>query len=487
MRPLAAAACLCAALLLAAPSVDAAQAAPQRSAQDDGQARIFRQMGLDPAPFIAEMIGLTLHLPESAHVQARQIGESVAYIIGDGPEPQYWRMQVEAVRLVQPAAADEQVVMPDVASFLDRILSRQTDYEVVQRLTPRYGGADGQLCYIRRTPPGSEPVINGWLVLPSGQASLIIISISVLPEVFDEFRPVFDRSFSTIRIRTEEQREHEQQSRIVNGHVLLASITPQRLRDLVGARQWFRTYRPGDGSPLGADQELACSVVEVLAAQRGQLDPSRDPEKFNALEQEEGLMVRVQGRIIVDPRRDMYYDTIASYWMSWDQTREAWSVLGTQRQGQASRTEAETGVRTSPSVASPIPRLTVIASDPTPYEWDVPETYLSQPLAWLLGRLLPRESTEPVFCTYYFYNARGRAPSLSLRYDRWEPLDDGSGHWQLATLLHKDQPPDISVYAADGSLIRRLRPNGDITEPTTREQLLRLWQSKGLRTGPASP
>lgn len=458
-----------------------AQATP-----DEGQARLFHQMGLEPAEFNAEALGLSLHLPEKANVQVTRVGDRPAYIVADAPQPTYWRMQIELVTLAPPPV-DEPLTIPDTDGFLDRILSRQSDYQVLLRESHSYGGMDGRLCYIQRTGAQGDSVINGWLVLPSGRSSLIVISISALPSVFPDLKPLFDKSFGTIRVKTQEERSIEDRARVEAARNILASITPERLRALVGAQQWFRTYRPAAQDGSTAEQEIACSVVEVVQAPRGALKPNRDVGKYTPLEKEQGIMVKVQGRVVVDAPRGVYFDSVAMYWMAWDQSSEAWSVLGTHRQGEASRTEGETGLRTAPSVGNPIPHLTVVRADPAPYEWDVPEVYLSQTLAWLLGRLLPRDVTEPTFYTWYFYNARGMRPALTLRYDRWEPLSDGSGHWQLSTLLSKDQPPDVSIYAADGTLIRRARPTGEITEPASREQILRLWKAKGLRTGPSSP
>lgn len=454
---------------------------PASAQEEDPQARIFRSMGLETVPFNAETVGITFHLPAQAHVRVRQRGDQPVYVVSDSPEPKIWSLQIESVKLDTVSES-----WADADDFLNQILVRQTDYQLLSRESPQYGAVDARLCYIQPNLSSGGKAINGWLVLPSGRSSLIVVTILCMPEFFPDLKPLLDRSFSTIVLKTEEQRRLEQRARIEVGREFLASLTPQKLRSLTGLRQWFRTYRPVPADGSAQETEIACSLVEVIEARRGELNPNRPEDKYSDEEQELGLMVRLQGRVIVNVQRNIYYDTIAQYWMSWDQSSEAWSMVGTHRQGQASKTEAETGLRTAPSVGNPIPRITVIRADPTPFEWDTPDVYLSQPLAWLLGKTLPRDTLDSRVFSYYFYNARSSTPSITLRYDRWEPLGDGSGHWQLATLLDKNQPPDVSTYAADGSLIRRTQPNGTITEPTTRENLLRLWRSKGLRTGPST-
>lgn len=450
-------------------------------AQDgDEQARLYRRMGLEPVAFNAESLGLSMHLPEGASIQAKSQADRPVFIISDTPQPTFWQFQVESVPLQSPSQK-----WADAEEFLNQILTRQTDYQVLSRETLQFGGLDARLCYIQRSLSSDDPVINGWLVIPSGRAALLVFTISSLPEFFPDLKPLLDQSFSTIQLVPQEQRNLEQRARIENGRELLKSFTSKRLRSLVGLSQWFRTYRPARDDNSTGETEFACSLVEVYEAPRGALKQNYPIEKYTDVEQEKGLMVRVQGRVIVNAERGMVFDTLALYWLAWDQSSEAWSILGTRRQGQASQTESETGIRTAQSVGNPIPSLMVIRSDPAPYTWDVPDVYLSQPLAWLLGRLLPRDQAESTFYCYYYYNARTLTPSISLRYDRWEPLRDGTGNWQLATLLDKSIPPDVSIYAPDGSLVRRTRPTGEVTVPITQEHLRRIWRSKGLRTEPS--
>lgn len=453
---------------------------PGLAQEEDEQTRIYRRMGLEPVAFNAESLGLRMHLPEGASIQTRPRAEQPVFIISDTPQPTFWRFQVESVRLQSPS--DQ---WADAEAFLNQILTRQTDYQVLTRESPQFGDRDARLCYIQRALSSGNPVINGWLVIPNGRASLLVFTISSLPDFYPDLKPLLDQSFSTIQLVTEEQRNLEQRARIENGRDLLKSFTMERLRSLVGLSQWFRTYRPARPDISTRETEFACSLVEVYEAPRGALKQNYPIEKYTQVEQEKGLMVRVQGRVIIDAERGLVFDTLAMFWLSWDQSSEAWSILGTRRQGQASQTETETGIRTAPSVGNPRPSLTVIRSDPSPFTWDVPDVYLSQALAWLLGRLLPRDLTESTFYCYYYYNARTLTPNISLRYDRWEPLRDGTGNWQLATLLDKSLPPDVSIYAPDGSLVRRTRPTGEVTVPITREQLRRIWRSKGLRTEPS--
>ena len=176
--------------------------------------------------------------------------------------------------------------------------------------------------------------------------------------------------------------------------------------------------------------------------------------------------------------------------MAWDQSEELWNVVGTHRQREASRSESETGLRLAASVGQPKPVLKVIRAEDyertsQPYEWPVPEVYLSQPLAWLLGKVLPKDISEPREYAWYYYNTQEDEPSLSRRVDQWRPVQQGAGKWMLTTQLQPDADPIVARYDKDGALVKQVRPNGVVTEPTTLEELRRIWRSKGLplRTG----
>ena len=90
---------------------------------------------------------------------------------------------------------------------------------------------------------------------------------------------MLESSFSTIQIKSDEVRSLEHMSRIENGKRFLKSITRERLESLIGLRQWFRTYKPASTDRSTVETELACSVVEILRARLGELDPKR-PERL---------------------------------------------------------------------------------------------------------------------------------------------------------------------------------------------------------------
>jgi len=227
--------------------------------------------------------------------------------------------------------------------------------------------------------------------------------------------------------------------------------------------------------------------VEVLEAKRGAINPDRPEDKYTAIEKTPGLMVRVQAKLVIDVQRKDFYDSSATYWMAWDQSEETWSIVGTRRQGDAEISESETGVRESEESSKGSPKLVVMKrsenTEPVPYQWDVPEVYLSQALGWLAGRLLPRDGDQTRKLAYYFFVSSNLTPKVYLRLDEWAPSSDGSGGWSLTTQFTSDSAPFTSTYSRDGSLIRRSHADGSITEPISLDELRRIYKSKGLNVG----
>jgi hypothetical protein len=325
-------------------------------------------------------------------------------------------------------------------------------------------------------------------VLPTSERTFLVFAIQTLPEYFEQLRPVLEASFNSVAIRSAEQLANEKLQRLDVARNFLGSLTPQKLRSLIGLNQWTRIYQPASASM--PETEKGYSVIDVSEAKRGVLDPAKDEKNYTGIENKLGLLVKVQGRLLIDPQRNIVYDSIAMYWMAWDQSEEAWSVRGTKRQGEAEQTEAETGVRTAELSGNP-PRLSVIlarnVSDTRePSEWAVPDVYLSQPISWLLSRVLPRDITSPQQYSWYFYSYAGAKSQMTLRLDTWEPTSDGSDTFTLTTRMSSDTLPVVSVYRKDGSLLRRTHGDGVITETTTLEDLRRIWKSKNLPMGSKS-
>ena len=454
----------------------------QTGPASEGAHRSTVAAGLDPSPVSIDPLGLQMNLPLGASVAVEKFGDRTAANISDNPAMPTWSLRIQAMTstLQNPTPAAQ------IEDLLRELRSNNERFTALTNEPVRISGLDGHLCYLKRTAPSGEQYISGWLLLPIAEREMMVLSLQTLPDYFEQLRPTIDASFQTISLRSLEEIAAERKTRLEAGQAFLQSITPEQLKSLVGLKQLTRIYRPAS-TQTGAPTELGYSLLEVLEAKKGQLNPERHEASYDADARQLGLMVKVHGRVVVDADRNIYYDSLAMYWMAWDQSEEAWSVLGTHRQGDATQTEAETGVRNA-ALPGTAPRLTVIKADNAtnyrePHEWLVPDVYMSQPIGWLLSQLLPKDITAPQEYSYYTYNFASRTPHVSQRLDIWAPARDGSDTFTLTTRLSSDAAPVTAIYTRSGDLVRRIHSNGVITEPVALEELRRLWRAAGLQLG----
>lgn len=420
-----------------------------------------------------------MYVPQSQILSDRAGGQLVVTLQDPALTPG-WSITIQHMVVTPGATAEGQI-----QQHLESLDAAGHPFELIENRAVIAGNVRGQLCYIRQSAGGDdgEAIVAGWLILPAGPDVMLVFSILAMPEELPFLRNQLEAAFGTINLQSAAEVSLLRRSRVENGRALLEGITAERLRPLIGTHQWSRIYRVDQE---GHEHEVGYTLLEVYEAKRGALNPKRPESSYSAAEKQDGIMVRLQGRVIGDVQRRVFYDSIALYWMAWDQSEEAWSVRGTQRQGQAQRSESETGVRVAASAGHPIPTLQVIRQRSSdyqrdPYEWSVPDVYLSQALAAVLGRLMPRDVGASGEYSYYFYNFSHSVPQLTQRTDRWE-VDD-RGRWKLTTRLSVDTPPIVSLYSATGEFLETRRPDGSVTVPTSIERIRQIWLSKGLPIG----
>jgi hypothetical protein len=319
-------------------------------------------------------------------------------------------------------------------------------------------------------------------MLPNGPGRLMVFAVVYAAADDARLKPIFANCFNTIRLQRPAEVVSERESRLDAGRRLLETFTPPRLRSLVGRSQWYRLYQPG----ATGDTEIGYSLLEVREGKRGELNPGRLERNYAEAEQQTGLLVSVQARLVQNPELGSYIDSEQLYWMDWDRSQEAWSVRATIRQGDIEMSEAETGVRTPPLSPANLGAITVIRSDSqfrarSPYEWRVPEAYLSQPEHWILGALLPHDVDQPREFSFYFFQSS--RIEISQRIDRWERLEQSPPRWKLSTRPRPDDDPTISIFDDVGMLLQQTRPDGTVTVTSTSDQIRRRWETSGLRWG----
>ncbi len=428
---------------------------------------------LDPEPLVAEAFGLSMHLPAGTTVTTQLTDEKLIYVFTDGREVGAWRMRLQPLVSARPDATAESLIQDKIRE----IRSTGRRYRIIANHPGRYGAVEGRLLYLQRTLPDGAEVINGWLILPMAPQRFLVFSLVMSADRIGLLRPVFNASFATVELRSQEEVNAQRQARLERGRMVIDTFTPARLRSLVSGRTFYRIYQPAASGRADEETEIGYFTMRSLEAPRGRLTPERLPSSYGAMESEEGLMVVIEARAIVDAATKRYVDVEGRYWMSWTRSSEAWSVRMTQRQGVTEHTTAQTGVRTRGI-------LNVIHSareefTRQPAEWSIPDkAYLSQPEVFGLGGLLPRDGSVTGQMAFYHYDSGLRR--VPRRIDDWQPADDGSGHWVLRTRSSLDAGVVKQIFDAQGTRLRRIDADGKITERIDRQELHRLWQAKGL-------
>ena len=435
---------------------------------------------LDPNAFDAEALGLRINLPVGSTIAAEKLDGQLVIAVSDEPTTPTWTMRFQTLTssLEKPSAAAQ------IDELMHELKRTKQTFEVISNAAWSNASLSGQLSYLRLEPRPEQKVVSGWLLVPTSDRTFLVASLQTLPEHLSRVRPLLEASFETMQLRSAVDMASERKSFLDAGSALLATLTPEKLKTLVGLQQWHRVYKPAtaQGAP---DTEVGYSLLEVLEAKKGAVEPSKKESDYDRAERTPGILIRVQGRVVVDAQRGTYYDSMGLYWMAWDQSEETWSIRATQWQGDAQWSEAETGVRPAYTAGAPT-KITVVKSvlstnSREPYDWLVPDVYLSQALHWVLGRVLPKDVTSDREYRYYFYNFANRQAQLSQRGDLWGPTNDGSGNFRLATRLTSDSPAMTTIYNTKGELVRRVHPDGSITEPATVEVIHQLWRNAGLK------
>ena len=435
---------------------------------------------LDRDTFISNEVGISMALPKESIITSRKAGQTPFFIIRDGSETPAWSLRLESVPSNDPTAE----------AMIQRLMLSQENedksLQILQDEACTVDGVPGHLAWVRETLPDGKAVIFGWLILPqgrlSGQLHYMVGTVITMPHMYEVVQPEMNRAFRSILLRSPGVASGLAQIEADQTTDFLASLTKDKLQSMTDHRTCRRIYRPGQGGE--PDQEVAYSIFTLEAAPMGALQPGNMSEMFSPDEKEEGLLVKVHSRIVVDADREIYMDMLGLYWVAWDLSHEAWSAFVTRRQRAATRTEKEFGFRTRQSLGQPRQRLVVIKQDDEinlrqPYEWQIPSPWMPRALTWTLGMFLPRDKSLAM--SYAFFDHRQSSPQIGTRRDEWTPLDDQGTRWLLQTWIDDAGLPTRSEYGVKG-LIRQTNPDGVVMETTTPENIEQIWSRAGLKT-----
>ncbi len=400
-------------------------------------------------------------------------------VVDSLPNPRWWlRFQSLTSSKAGLSAADQ------IQAYLETLKKNKKEFTVRidEPLTPKGASGEGRLLVIE-SPIGDGAVgISGWLIAPTGSDRFLTCSIVAPADSANEVVPALRKAFTEMELTPRDAVIAAKKERMDRGAKMVAFSKEALQQTVASEPTLYRIYRPA--TEKGEARELGWMSVRVIEGRRGEVDATRDPKSLHGEDNEEGLLVILDAKSILNNDARHTMDTQVRYWMAWDRLSEVWSVRSTERQGDASRTSGQTGVRTPTRPGDPRPMLRVINSiserqTRDPLEWQVPPNYISQAELVVLGKLLPKDDPAPPTFSSYAFDPK--STGLPQRTDTWKR--NGDGTWTLETRLGTSASPLVQTFDENGERLKRVDvdPDGTIvTERIESSQLRALWKRKGL-------
>ncbi|MGA1392129.1 MAG: hypothetical protein ACO38W_03120 [Phycisphaerales bacterium] len=428
-------------------------------------------------------------------VRLREDGAPRAFLAEPTETPR-WTMTIEPFEATDRGDLPSEAI-DEAIDYLDALREDGVRFQTRVNRPFEVDGRTGHLLLVEvpldasngggSSPDEADPTgVTGFLVLPRAGREFVAFRVVAESASLPQVLPLLERSFASIRVEPPETLVFWESDVLESGRQRLARFSPEKLLGAAdGAERWHRLRRI---SADGATIEVGAFMVRAVPAPRGLLDPARDPASLRASEQEPGVLVAIEARMLPPEtppgEQPTWLDVSLRAWLALDRSSESWSMRRTIRGDRREPSVAETGVRLSPSAGPPRPVLEVIeasreAMSREPRRWTLPdEPFLSQVEAVLMGPLLAAGAREPGEFAWRTYDRT--LGDVTRRLEVLVPLQD-SGGCEVRTLTHPDDPaPMVQRFDAEGRLRERRDPDGTITEAIELEALRRLWRSKGL-------
>ncbi|MGV6813558.1 MAG: hypothetical protein ACWA5W_00960, partial [Phycisphaerales bacterium] len=257
---------------------------------------------------------------------------------------------------------------------------------------------------------------------------------------------------------------------------MLAFMDTQTIKDYQNAMtgkkdRWERLYLPAaTGDEMDAT-EYGYRKIKSWGGFKGELT-DKPRRSWKEDDQSLGYFVQIDAMALEDGVR---VDTRATFYMSEDTREESWTIKMSLRQDGVQTTSVITGARSDKSM--------VIMLDQPPgaptrtHPLIQGEGYISQVQTYLIDAMLAHEADPGEYASYAYNSSLG---TITLRWDIVEKPEDKPGVTRITTKTSNDSPPTVSVYNAQGDLMRVRLANGRIWEPIELDRLIKLWKKKGL-------
>lgn len=439
-------------------------------------------------PLKLPTIGLSIEVPSGSLTQLDSAGRDSSITVA--PKDGAWTMKIKTPRSTDPAAS--------IAQISDIALQLLFDSFGITQQGAREAIATGKL--IREPLPGQvlqvagydaerwyillpslrvgESNVRGYTIIKPSPAQFVVYELLTTPVQYAASRGIFQTVIATTKIQDPALLQATRAAAVTAGVSLLDSIgttTIGAALDKFPVR-WERRYKPASG--VGGEQEIAYRRVKFSQGPRSLIQPGK-PGTVAAGSGPDGFVVQVDARMLGS--QGLIADSRAAYFLSAQRDSEAWSMSNAIRMkaGEKPQLASEVGARDGNSmvVTSEAQGQTSRTSKPVMQG----DGYISQVELYLLPQLLMKAANPTEHGFYVWNSGEGK---IILRKDRVESVttDRGEKGWKIASETMEGRKPQIGYYDAEGNMLRLEMPDGSMWEPTTYEDLKRIWESKGLPT-----
>lgn len=462
--------------LLAAAGALAALAAPAAAGsppQATGVAGTHAVVELADTPVVIEDEGLKLYAPVGA-VWQRVKGAGSPHVQITAAD-QTWVVNVQT-----PRSSDTNLTATGVT---DKIL------EQVIRAAPKgsnplerdhdllIAGLRAERFYVSEPSGKGQPgLVRGYTVLSLAPGRFATFELICAEAAFARARPEYELMVGTLTTFDAAETAQAKTAAIDHGQRFIASLSAADYDAAIAAtgERWDRLFSPAE---TGADADASELSYRRFRATTG----PRSAADTRANARADGYLVKIDSRYL---NQAQIIDSRGSFWMSPDRQSESWTLTLTltPRAGGKPQTWTETGRREGDELDVSIRDA---GGGQVRYNPAIePEKTLTHVERFLLPQLL-------------IQNALNGGQTGDFGYGVWSSRDtrtvfrtdtlarDDAGRWILTSTLNEHEEPQISLFQADGTLIKTTLPTGahepaQIWAPVDKSRLVSLWSSKNL-------
>jgi hypothetical protein len=443
-------------------------------------------------PLKLPSVGLSIRCPVGVASQVDSAGRDSTLVMV--PKEPTWSLKIRTPRTTDLDATIESVAETTLESLFDsygiNAAAKQAAMESGKLLrepakgqTLKVAGYDCCRWFIELPSlEGKTPQVRGLSVIRCSPGQFVIFELLTTKPNFLKAKAVADTIMATTAIEDPAKLQAGRSAAVTAGVKLIDSLGSQALHDIVTAMpvRWERRYMPGASGTDKDAREVAYRRVKFSYGPRNALEGAPGAATKASGNRTEGFIVQIDARIL--GKDGAITDSRSVYFMSPDRSEETWVVTNSLRAkaGAEPVVVTETGARTEQSM--------VVRSEGKgiPPETHKPimqgDGYLCQVETFMLPFLLMKSGAE---VEHGFYAWNSAEAKIVLRKDLpgKVSIDAGKQGWKISTQVVEGRKPMEGYYDDASHLMRIDMPDGSVWEPTTYEELVRIWKSKGLPTG----